>query len=127
MTKTVCDICGKEMLVERSIVPISMQKFCITSYGKAWDICDECRTSLNDWITTHKQQAESVDISPNWVDSIVKKFKSRVSVAEINDVRPVSYEMFQKDKDEGLTIWLKNGDMLVYYPKGEADKKGIGK
>lgn len=62
-----------------------------------------------------------VDTSPNWVDEIVRKFKSRVSIAEIDDVRPVSYEMFQKDRGEGLTIWLKNGDMLVYYPKGETE------
>jgi len=29
-----------------------------------------------------------------------------------------SNEVFQADK-EGMTIWLKNGDMVVYYPKQE--------
>ena len=40
MTKTICDICGKEIpITTTSKDPIYDLKFCISSYGKMWDIC----------------------------------------------------------------------------------------
>lgn len=58
MTKTVCDICGKEMPLEIRVIPVSEYQFCISSYGKAWDVCDECREALNDWINKRKAESE---------------------------------------------------------------------
>lgn len=56
MTKTICDICGKDMRVE-TYYPSTIQelKFCISSYGKIWDICQECRKSFNRWMDIRKQ------------------------------------------------------------------------
>ena len=50
MTKTVCDICGKEMPTIKFVDTIENHAFCISSYGEIWDICTECRESLNKWI-----------------------------------------------------------------------------
>ena len=47
------------------------------------------------------------------------KFHESFPFVEVDDYRPVCYEMFQADKEYGMTIWLKNGDMVVYYPKQE--------
>ena len=30
--------------------PISDLKICISSYGKMWDICPECREDFNRWM-----------------------------------------------------------------------------
>ena len=46
----------------------------------------------------------------------LNRFHDTFHNAEVDDYRPVCYEMFQENK-EGMTIWLKNGDMMVYYPK----------
>lgn len=57
MTKTVCDICGREMAND-SIAPRlkeSEVQFSISSYGRYWDICDDCRTNLNIWIRERKE------------------------------------------------------------------------
>ena len=58
MTKTVCDICGKEMPSSILGDTIKNMNFCISSYGKIWDICNECRVSLNGWITVRRQESE---------------------------------------------------------------------
>lgn len=59
MTKTVCDVCGKEM---GSSLPIASSirdyNFCISNFGKKWDICDECREELNVWIKNRKAKAK---------------------------------------------------------------------
>ena len=58
MTKTICDICGKEMsnlMLKNST--ISDLKFCISSYGKMWDICPECREDFNRWMVIRKSEA----------------------------------------------------------------------
>lgn len=50
MTKTVCDICGKEM---SSIILTKCLKdynFAISTCGRVWDICPKCRDELNEWI-----------------------------------------------------------------------------
>ena len=50
MTKTICDICGREMDTDFSRLKEGEIQFSISSYGRYWDICDDCRTSLNVWI-----------------------------------------------------------------------------
>lgn len=56
MTKTVCDICGKEIPTTKFNDTINNLNFCISSHGKIWDICDECRLSLNRWMTVRRQE-----------------------------------------------------------------------
>lgn len=58
MTKTVCDICGKEMSTTKLAESISDLAFCCSSYGRIWDICYECRESLNKWMTIRRKAAE---------------------------------------------------------------------
>lgn len=58
MTKTCCDICGKEM--PTSILgPIKDFNFCISSYGRIWDICDDCRHDLNEFINKHREDKDA--------------------------------------------------------------------
>ena len=54
MTKTICDICGKEMSTEKFPGTIKDQNFCVSSHGKIWDICPACRMDLNRWMTIRK-------------------------------------------------------------------------
>lgn len=54
-------------------------------------------------------------------DELLNKFKDTFPFVEIDDYRPVCHELFEKGK-VGITIWLKNGDMVVYYPKFERQK-----
>lgn len=58
MTKTVCDICGKEMPTETFVKQIKDCNFCISSHGRAWDICNKCRERLNAWINERKTESE---------------------------------------------------------------------
>lgn len=58
MTKTVCDICGKEMPTEIFVKPIKDYNFCISSHGRVWDICNKCREGLNNWINERKAESE---------------------------------------------------------------------
>ena len=51
MTKTICDICGKEMPTTND----RGYNFCISSYGRFWDICNDCRQELNKWIKNRKE------------------------------------------------------------------------
>ena len=57
MTKTVCDICGKEMSPAK-FVGIENLNFCISSHGKTWDVCTECRESLNRWMFVRRRESE---------------------------------------------------------------------
>lgn len=54
MTITICDICGKQ--TETSTEPLPVYKFAISSHGKVWDICNDCRESLNKWITIRRAE-----------------------------------------------------------------------
>lgn len=54
-------------------------------------------------------------------NEVLDKFEDTFPAAEIDDYRPICHELFEDGK-EGLTIWLTNGDMLVYYPN-QADKE----
>lgn len=56
MTITICDICGKQ--TEQSTKPLAVYKFVISSYGRVLDICDDCRESLNNWMTMRKEESE---------------------------------------------------------------------
>ena len=58
MTKTVCDICGKEMPTSKYADTIEDMNFCISSHGRIWDICEACRIGLNKWMTIRKAKRE---------------------------------------------------------------------
>lgn len=58
MTKTICDICGKDMPLKIYTESIKDYKFCISSYGTAWDICSECRNELDKLIKKLKAESE---------------------------------------------------------------------
>lgn len=58
MRKTICDICGKEMPTEIDSRATKDYKFCISSYGKVWDVCTECRDELNEWMKKRKAESE---------------------------------------------------------------------
>lgn len=51
MKITICDICGKGMPSTKYPDAIRDLNFCISSQGKIWDICIECREDLNRWMT----------------------------------------------------------------------------
>ena len=70
MTKTICDICGKEM-GNNKVGAIHELNFCISSYGKMWDVCNKCREELNEWINQHKMKSESKSDSGN-LDAQIK-------------------------------------------------------
>lgn len=50
MVKKICDICGKDMSLDVNLRSTKDYKFCISSYGKVWDVCDKCRNELNKWM-----------------------------------------------------------------------------
>lgn len=58
MTKTVCDICGREMPTRKFPDIIEDMNFCISSHGKIWDICDKCGIDFNRWMTMRKAESE---------------------------------------------------------------------
>ena len=64
MTKTFCDICGKEMSkqVPRGLEAIEDLPFCMSSHGRIWDICAECRVDLNRWMTMRSAESEDKGI-----------------------------------------------------------------
>ena len=53
----ICDICGDKIptikFVDDNIKDLN---FCISSYGKVWDICDKCRVNLNKWIDMQRKE-----------------------------------------------------------------------
>lgn len=52
---------------------------------------------------------------------ILSEFKNTFKNIEINDYRP-AVPMFTEGLP-GITIWLKNGDILVYYPRINKNKE----
>ena len=59
MTKTVCDICGKEMEKPHDYsIGLKNKKFNISSYGRIWDICNECCGELNRWLAGKAKERE---------------------------------------------------------------------
>lgn len=77
MTKTVCDICGKDMPPTLPNHNYRDMNFAISSNGRLWDICDDCRQSLNIWIKGRKEDDDGVmhEVIPK---SEVKAFVSRI-------------------------------------------------
>lgn len=67
MTKTFCDICGKEMLkqVPRGLEAIEDMNFCISSHGRIWDICTECAEDINRWMTMRRAESEESNAVSN--------------------------------------------------------------
>ncbi len=55
------------------------------------------------------------------IDEVLNKFEDAFPFAVVNDYRPICHELFTDGK-EGLTIWLKNGDVIEYYPKAESEE-----
>lgn len=53
-----CDICGKEMPLGIFSRSTKDYNFCISSYGKIWDVCTECRDELNEWMKKRKAESE---------------------------------------------------------------------
>lgn len=62
MTKTICDICGNEMPTSKMADSIVDMNFCISSQGKIWDVCTQCRISLKNWMDMRKTRSE---VKPN--------------------------------------------------------------
>jgi len=56
----------------------------------------------------------------NW--EILEIFKKKFPKAIWEDYRPLCPEMYTDDL-VGITIWLKNGDVIQYYPKEAQEKK----
>lgn len=56
MKKTICDICEKEIPTTNFVDDIDDMKFCISSYGRIWDICTECRAGLDRFIAIRKAE-----------------------------------------------------------------------
>lgn len=54
------------------------------------------------------------------INEALGKFKSICPSEKVDDFRPICHEMFTDGK-EGLTIWLKNGDVIEYYPKQDKE------
>ena len=48
---------------------------------------------------------------------ILDKFINTYPSIQINDYRPICHQLFTEER-QGITIWLKNGDIIEYYPKG---------
>lgn len=55
MKITICDVCGKRMSVTDTIVKPS---FTISSDGKTWDICTECRDDILKYMTVIRRASK---------------------------------------------------------------------
>lgn len=54
-------------------------------------------------------------------NDLLNKFRDVFPFAEVDDCRPICHELFTDDK-VGITIWLKNGDVIEYYPAGREEE-----
>lgn len=54
------------------------------------------------------------------IDEVLDRFKSICPHEKVDDYRTICHELFTDGK-EGLTIWLKNGDVIEYYPKQDKE------
>ncbi len=55
-------------------------------------------------------------------DDVLNKFQDTFPFAKVEDYRPICHELFTDGKP-GITIWLKNGDVIEYYPTDKGDKE----
>lgn len=53
-------------------------------------------------------------------EEILDKFKDAFPFTTIDDYRPICHELFTDGK-VGITVWLKNGDIIEYYPNEESE------
>lgn len=53
-------------------------------------------------------------------DDLLDKFHDAFPFAKVEDYRPICHDLFTEGKS-GITIWLKNGDVIEYYPATEED------
>lgn len=61
MTKTVCDICGKEMVGLTFSEDLKNHKFSIASNGRLWDICNKCRKDFDTWVKSKRGDTDAVN------------------------------------------------------------------
>lgn len=54
------------------------------------------------------------------IDEVLNKFGETFPFVTVEDYRPICHELFTEGK-EGLTIWLKNGDVIEYYPNADRE------
>lgn len=70
MIKTVCDICGSDMKPCPSFFKDKIDTaFRISSNGRIWDICSECREDLAVWIADRKERPVCRDIDKEISDA----------------------------------------------------------
>lgn len=53
MTRTICDICGKEIDTRKMPKVINDYPFSISLRGVKLDVCEKCRKNLYDWINNN--------------------------------------------------------------------------
>ena len=58
MTKTICDVCGKQMPTELYPADIEDRHFCISSMGRPWDICDECLEEIGNLLKKRRLETK---------------------------------------------------------------------
>ena len=76
MTQTICDICRKPMTKNIFAGSVIDSCFSISRCGVRWDICNDCRKDLTEWIDSRrndiKQNAGTIENSGGF-DEAVKK------------------------------------------------------
>lgn len=60
MTKTICDICGKDMYYDSLGLrkTIDTFNFAMSRNGKYMDICQDCRDELLKWMESRKENTD---------------------------------------------------------------------
>ena len=60
MQKIVCDVCGKEIGKNNYLIKgIKAHEFAISSFGRTWDICQNCRGDLLIWIRSRRESKDA--------------------------------------------------------------------
>lgn len=55
---------------------------------------------------------------------ILEKFEDTFPFADVYDYRPICHELYTCGK-QGITVWLKNGDVIEYYPEEKPTEEHI--
>ena len=56
MTKTICDLCGKDTQTDKHLGEARDYIYNITNYGTPIDLCVGCRRELHEWIDKRKEE-----------------------------------------------------------------------
>jgi len=56
MTKVMCDLCGKDIQIDKHLKEARYYVYNITNYGTLIDMCVECRKALYEWIGKRKEE-----------------------------------------------------------------------